>query len=79
VTVRAGTSAVNGWTVRWTNPAGQALDQLWNGSYSVSGSLATVKPAAWNGSIPANGSLTFGFLATVTGTPALSGLTCGSP
>ncbi|MBB2741840.1 UNVERIFIED_ORG: putative esterase [Microbispora rosea subsp. rosea] len=77
VTVTAGGSAVNGWTVRWTLGSGQTITQLWNGTLSTSGSAVTVKNASFNGSIPASGSATFGFLAT--GTPSTPSLTCTSP
>ncbi len=79
VTVQAGNTAVNGWTVRWTNPSGQSISQLWNGVLAQSGSNVTVTPADWNNVIPANGSQVFGFLSTATGTPALNNLTCSSP
>jgi len=59
---------LNSWTVRWTLPSGQSISQLWNGSLTVTGSLAVVRNVSWNGSIPVNGSTTFGFLATSTGT-----------
>jgi cellulase/cellobiase CelA1 len=79
VTVRAGTSAINGWTVSWTNPSGQSVSQLWNGVLTQSGSSATVKNAAYNNAIAANGTQVFGFLSTTSGTPALTGLSCSSP
>ncbi|WP_405087820.1 cellulose binding domain-containing protein [Microbispora sp. NBC_01389] len=77
VTVTAGGSAVNGWTVRWTLGSGQTISQLWNGTLTTSGSAVTVKNASFNGSLPAGGSATFGFLAT--GTPSTPTLTCTSP
>ncbi|MEV4300694.1 poly(ethylene terephthalate) hydrolase family protein [Microbispora rosea] len=77
VTVTAGASAVDGWTVRWTLGSGQSITQLWNGTLSTSGSGVKVKNASYNGSIPASGSATFGFLAT--GTPSAPPLTCTSP
>src|SRR5262245_39984546 len=43
VTVRAGTAAVNGWTVGWTNPSGQAITQIWNASLTTSGQQSTAK------------------------------------
>jgi beta-mannanase len=77
VTVRAATSAINGWTTRWTLASGQTISQLWNGTLSVSGSAVTVKNLSWNGSLAANGTTTFGFLAN--GTPSTPTLTCVSP
>src|SRR5690349_1609119 len=31
VTVRAGNSAINGWTVTWSWPGSQSITQLWGG------------------------------------------------
>lgn len=76
VTVTAGDSAINGWTVRWTLGSDQAVTQLWNGTPSVSGSVVTVRNASYNGSIPASGTTTFGFLGS--GTPSSPSLTCAS-
>jgi hypothetical protein len=77
VTVRAGTAAVNGWTVRWTLPGGSTISQLWSGTLSVSGSAVTVRNASYNGSLAANASTTFGLLGT--GTPSTPALTCTIP
>ncbi|MGI5157192.1 endo-1,4-beta-xylanase [Microbispora sp. CA-102843] len=77
VTVRAGSSAVNGWTVKWTWPSGQTISSLWNGTQSVSGSSVTVRNADYNGSIAAGSSTTFGF--TANGTAATPAVTCTSP
>ncbi|MEU9886699.1 endo-1,4-beta-xylanase [Sphaerisporangium sp. NPDC051011] len=77
VTVRAGTSPVNGWTVRWTWPGGQTISSLWNGTHTVSGSTVTVRNAPYNGSIAANGSTTFGF--TANGAATTPTATCTSP
>jgi dienelactone hydrolase len=77
VTVAAAGTAVNGWTVRWTLGSGQTITQLWNGTLTTSGSVATVHNAAYSGSVPASGSVVFGFLAD--GTPSAPSLTCTSP
>ncbi|WP_203995188.1 cellulose binding domain-containing protein, partial [Sphaerisporangium rufum] len=77
VTVAAGSSAVNGWTVRFTWPGGQSISSLWNGTQSTSGSSVTVRNAAYNGSVPAGGSTTFGF--TANGSAATPTATCSSP
>jgi chitin-binding protein len=81
ITVRAGTAAVNGWTVNWTNPAGQLVQQLWNAAHTPSGQNSTAKNLDYNRSIAANGSTTFGFLASPpsSGAPTVSNLTCTSP
>ncbi|WP_433445275.1 cellulose binding domain-containing protein [Nonomuraea sp. CA-141351] len=77
VTVRAGNSPVNGWTVRWTWPGGQNISSLWNGALTVSGSTVTVGNASYNGSIPAGSTTTFGF--TANGAAATPTATCTSP
>lgn len=77
VTVTAGNSAINGWTVRWTLSSGQQITQLWNGTLSASGSNVTVTNASYNGSLAAGASTTFGF--TANGTPSNATLTCTSP
>lgn len=77
VTVTAGNAPINGWSVRWTLGAGQAITQVWNGTLSTSGSAVTVTNASYNGSIAASGSTTFGFLAN--GTPSTPSLTCTGP
>jgi beta-mannanase len=72
VTVSAGSSAIKGWTVRWT-AAGQTISQVWNGTLIVSGSSVAVTNVNWNGSLAANASTTFGFLANgSTATPTLA-------
>jgi endo-1,4-beta-xylanase len=75
--VTAGSSAINGWTVRWTLGSGQAITQVWSGTLSASGSSATVTNASYNGSLQPGASTTFGFLAN--GTPSTPALSCTSP
>ncbi|MGS2646919.1 endo-1,4-beta-xylanase [Streptosporangium sp. LJ11] len=74
VTVRADSSPVNGWTVRWTWPGGQSISSLWSGRHTVSGSSVSVRNAAYNGSIAAGRSTTFGF--TANGTAVVPSVTC---
>ena len=77
VTVTAGSSAINGWTVHWTLAGGQQITQVWNGTLSTSGSAVSVKNVSYNGSLGAGASTTFGFLAN--GSPSTPTLTCTSP
>ncbi|MBX6749307.1 MAG: lytic polysaccharide monooxygenase [Micromonosporaceae bacterium] len=78
-TVRAAPSAITGWVVTVTSPAGQSITQVWNGNLIAnSGGTAQVRNADWNGSIPANGSTTFGFLGSASGTPSAPTATCSS-
>src|SRR3954467_11317394 len=55
---------VSGWQLTWSFTAGQTITQLWNGSYTQSGTQVTVTNASWNGNIPSGGSATFGFNGT---------------
>ncbi|WP_182906864.1 cellulose binding domain-containing protein [Microbispora sp. H13382] len=77
VTVRAGSTPVNGWTVKWTWPSGQTISSVWNGTQSGSGSSVTVRNESYNGSIAAGSSTTFGF--TANGSAATPSATCTSP
>jgi beta-mannanase len=77
VTVRAGSSRVNGWTTRWTLDSGQTISQLWNGTLTVTGSAVTVGNVSWNGALAPNAVTTFGFIAS--GSPSAPTLTCTSP
>ena len=77
VTVSAGASAVNGWTVKWNLSAGQSITQVWNGTLTTSGSSVSVANAAYNGSLAAGASTTFGFLAN--GAPSMPAFICTSP
>lgn len=52
---------VNGWSITWTFPDNQKITNMWNATYSQSGSDVTVNNSDWNTSIPSNGSQSFGF------------------
>ncbi|MDX2529052.1 cellulase family glycosylhydrolase [Streptomyces europaeiscabiei] len=59
-----GTSAVDGWTLRWTFPDSQRVSSLWGGTVAQSGAAVTVTAASYTANIPAAGSATLGFTAT---------------
>ncbi|MDX3672595.1 cellulase family glycosylhydrolase [Streptomyces europaeiscabiei] len=59
-----GTSAVDGWTLRWTFPDSQRVSSLWGGTVAQSGAAVTVTAASYTANIPAAGSVTLGFTAT---------------
>nr|WP_223256234.1 cellulose binding domain-containing protein [Micromonospora endophytica] len=68
VTIRnTGTSAINGWTLRWSFANGQQLNQAWNTSYTQSGTQVTATNVAYNGAISPGASVSFGFIASWTG------------
>ena len=79
VTVRAGNSAINGWTVRWTYTNGQTITQIWNGADTASGASHTVRNVSHNGSLGAGATTTFGFNGNWNGTNTIPTLTCTSP
>ncbi|HKN97282.1 MAG TPA: cellulose binding domain-containing protein, partial [Pseudonocardiaceae bacterium] len=77
VTVRAGSTALDGWTVTLTLPDGQTITQLWNGQLSQRDGSATVENLSYNATMAADGSTTFGFLGGLTrGAPAEPEVSC---
>ncbi|HUQ57831.1 cellulose binding domain-containing protein, partial [Lentzea sp.] len=67
-------TAMAGWRVSWTWPAGRQVTHSWNTSLEQDGTRVVAGNAGWNGSIGAGGSTSFGFLATGGATPLT--LTC---
>lgn len=59
------TRPLNGWTVTWTLPGGQKIDNLWNGTLSQDGKTVRVAPAQWN--VAVDKTTTFGFIAGTDG------------
>jgi endoglucanase len=66
-------AAIGSWTVTFTLPAGEAVTNLWSGTYTQSGSTVTVRDAGYDGSVPAGGTASFGFQAGDSGTPGTAG------
>jgi hypothetical protein len=62
-------TAVNGWKLTWTWPnSAELITQLWNGSYTQSGTAVTVTNASYNAAIGASGgTVSFGFLGSDSG------------
>jgi xylan 1,4-beta-xylosidase len=79
-----GSTAINGWNLQFSFPNGQTITQLWNGSFTQSGSTATITNVSYNGSIPAGQALSAppGFNGTWNGSNApptaftLNGVAC---
>jgi len=60
VTVNAGASALNGWTVEFDSPA--QITNIWNAEIaSRTGTHYVIRSAAWNGQVGAGQSASFGF------------------
>ncbi|MFC6090051.1 glycoside hydrolase family 44 protein [Saccharothrix lopnurensis] len=68
-------TAITGWRVGWTWPAGRRVTTSWNTTLTQDGTAVTAANARWNGSIRAGGTTTFGFHAT--GGAASPALVCG--
>ncbi|MEV4397488.1 endo-1,4-beta-xylanase [Nonomuraea sp. NPDC049607] len=73
-----GTSAINGWTVTFTLPAGHTVTGSWNAALTVSGQNVTARNAGYNGTLAPGANTSFGFQVARPGgdnaTP--SGYTC---
>ncbi len=50
-------TAINGWSLKFSFANGQTITQLWNGTLSQSGSAVTISNASYNASIPAGSTL----------------------
>jgi endo-1,4-beta-xylanase len=77
VTVRAGSSAISGWTTSVTLTSPQTVSTTWNGTPSWNGNVMTMRPGG-NGNLAAGASTTFGFTVMANGnwnTPQLGACT----
>jgi len=74
-----GTTPINGWSLAWTFPGNQQINNLWNGALTQTGASVTVNSLSYNGSIPAGGSYKdMGFVANgAAATPASFSLNGG--
>ncbi|MBX6355527.1 MAG: cellulose binding domain-containing protein [Micromonosporaceae bacterium] len=61
------TAAIDGWTVVWTFPNGQQINQIWNATQTTSGSTVTARNVDYNRTIQPGGSVSFGFLGSWAG------------
>jgi hypothetical protein len=57
---------LNGWSLGWTFPGSQTINNLWNGSYTQSGETVAVSNASYDGSLASGATATVGFTATGT-------------
>ncbi|MFC6022079.1 cellulose binding domain-containing protein [Plantactinospora solaniradicis] len=65
-----GTSAVNGWSLRFTLGSGQTITSGWNATYSLASGQVTATNVSYNASLPPGGSTTIGFQASHGGNNA---------
>jgi lytic cellulose monooxygenase (C4-dehydrogenating) len=75
VTVAA-SSAISGWTVRWTWPNGQSITNSWNATVTASGASVTATNVSYNGRLNAGQSTSFGFNGAWNSTNTAPTLTC---
>jgi endo-1,4-beta-xylanase len=77
VTVQNGSTPRSAWQVGWAFTGGQTITQLWNASYTQTGSAVTARNLSYNGTLAANASTTFGFNGNWSSSNnAPTGLTC---
>ncbi|WP_238008976.1 lytic polysaccharide monooxygenase [Dactylosporangium sp. AC04546] len=76
VTVTAGSSGTNGWTVRLTWPNGQTITSYWNATITSSGGVSTATNVSYNGKLSAGQSTSFGFNGAWTGSNNAPTLSC---
>ncbi|WIM99822.1 PHB depolymerase family esterase [Actinoplanes oblitus] len=72
VTVTAGASAINGWTVGTTLPSGSAITNSWSATGSGTSGAVSFTNVNYNGSLAAGGKTQFGFQGTGTGPTSAS-------
>jgi predicted carbohydrate-binding protein with CBM5 and CBM33 domain len=72
------TTSTHTWSVNWIVPSGVTVSSSWNGTFTQSGDLATMRNANWNGVLAPNASASFGMvLSSGSAIPAPS-LTCAA-
>jgi hypothetical protein len=62
-----GSSAVNGWKLGFTLPAGETVTSAWNATVSPASGALTATNLSYNAQIPAGGTQSFGFQGTTSG------------
>ncbi|NES39090.1 1,4-beta-xylanase, partial [Micromonospora sp. PPF5-17] len=77
VHVTAGSTAVNGWTVRITLPAGTVITGTWSAQPSGTNGTVDFRNVDYNGQIGAGGSTDFGFQGTGVGPSGTPSCTAG--
>ncbi|GAB4002171.1 hypothetical protein GCM10029992_39660 [Glycomyces albus] len=69
VSITAGQSAVNGWTLTWDWPSGQSISSSWNADITTSGSTVTAGDVGWNAGVSAGQTReVFGFIGSGSST-----------
>jgi O-glycosyl hydrolase len=66
-----GSSAINGWTLKFTFPGDQKITNAWSGTETQSGENVTITNASYNGTIAPGGNTSLGFQGTWTNSDAV--------
>ncbi|WP_225848682.1 cellulose-binding domain-containing protein [Streptomyces sp. HPF1205] len=61
-----GTSAINGWTLKWTFPGDQKVTSAWSATVTQSGATASAVNVDYDAAIAPGASTSFGFQGTFT-------------
>ncbi len=69
VVVRAGTTALSGWTVEFDLPSGTSIGSAWEADMTRTGDHYRFINRHYNGSVPASGTTAFGFNGAGPGSP----------
>ncbi|TQJ24839.1 chitinase (glycosyl hydrolase family 18) [Micromonospora sp. A202] len=75
-----GSSTINGWSLAFDLPSGTTLGSYWDALLTSAGQRHTFTNRSWNGTIAPGASVSFGFLASGSGSPSgcqLNGVACG--
>ncbi|WP_433649228.1 chitinase [Micromonospora zamorensis] len=75
-----GSSTINGWSLAFDLPSGTTLGSYWDALLTSAGQRHTFTNRSWNGAIAPGASVSFGFLASGSGSPSgcqLNGAACG--
>jgi uncharacterized protein YjdB len=68
--LNTGPQAIHGWTLKFTLPTGDTIVDMWNATYTVTGSQITAKNVAFNATIAPGAKISLGFNANgPAGTP----------
>jgi endo-1,4-beta-xylanase len=65
-----GSTAINGWQLKFNLASGQNITSGWSATYSPTSGAVTATNVNYNGSIPPGGSTQIGFQATHSGNNA---------
>ncbi|MFI6254746.1 chitinase [Micromonospora zamorensis] len=75
-----GSSTINGWSLAFDLPSGTTLGSYWDALLTSAGQRHTFTNRSWNGTIAPGATVSFGFLASGSGSPSgcqLNGAACG--